>query len=218
MTSALIRLALTRSRIPLIPRALAPRATPATVHRSYAKNRRKGASLVDAPVPDAIDTHTDFAPPRGSKLHKSQHEDITPKSLFEEDEIIRQAGQKMEATLEWYKRELAQMETRASGRVMPSLLDPVRVKLKNDGGVALRLDEVATVGVKDGNVLVITVFDEGNLKDVESSIIGAQIPNMIPQRTDARTLRIVVPKPTLEARQAIAAIASRLAEDAKVKI
>ncbi|KAG8726251.1 hypothetical protein FRC12_023564 [Ceratobasidium sp. 428] len=124
----------------------------------------------------------------------------------------------MEATLEWYKRELAQMETRASGRVMPSLLDPVRVKLKNDGGVALRLDEVATVGVKDGNVLVITVFDEGNLKDVESSIIGAQIPNMIPQRTDARTLRIVVPKPTLEARQAIAAIASRLAEDAKVKI
>ncbi|KAG8686208.1 hypothetical protein FRC08_012685 [Ceratobasidium sp. 394] len=218
MSSALIRFTL-RYRAPLASRTLVHRASSISIiYRNYAKSHRKGASSVDAPAPDVTDTHTDFAPPRGSKRHKAQHEDITPNALSEEDEVIQQASQKMDATLEWYKRELAQMETRASGRVMPSLLDPVRVRLKSGGGAVSRLDEVATVGVKDGNVLVITVFDEGNLKEVESSIINAQIPNMIPQRADARTLRIVVPKPTIEARQAMATIASRQAEDAKVKI
>ncbi|KAG8743211.1 hypothetical protein FRC10_000282 [Ceratobasidium sp. 414] len=218
MSSALIRFT-TRYQASLIPRALAQKVSPSAIsYRNYAKSHRKGASSVDAPVPNATDTHTDFAPPRGSKRHKSQHEDITPSALSEEDEAIHQANQKMGTTLEWYKRELAQMETRASGRVMPSLLDPVRVRLKSGGGAVSKLEEVATVGVKEGNVLVITVFDEGNLKEVETSIINAQIPNMIPQRADARTLRIVVPKPTIEARQAMATIASRQAEDAKVKI
>ncbi|KAG9123510.1 hypothetical protein FRC07_014843 [Ceratobasidium sp. 392] len=218
MSSTFIRLTL-RYRVPFAPRTIAQRASSVAIaHRSYAKSHRKGASSVNTPVPEVTATHTDFAPTRGSKRHKSQHEDISPIALSEEDELIHQAGQKMGATLEWYKRELAQMETRVSGRVMPSLLDPVRVKIKSSGGATSKLDEVATIGVKDGNVLVITVFDEGNLKDIETSIVNAQLPNMIPQRADTRTLRIVVPKPTMEARQAIATVASRQAEDAKVKI
>ncbi|QRV82005.1 ribosome-recycling factor [Ceratobasidium sp. AG-Ba] len=218
MSSLLIRLAL-RSRASTTTQTLARSIPSSTVlYRSYAKNHRKGASSVNAPVPDAVDTHTDFAPPRGSKRHKSQHEDITPTALSEEDEVIQEAGRKMDGTVQWYKRELAQMETRVSGRVMPSLLDPVRVKLKGSEGAGSKLDEVATVGVRDGNVLVITVFDEANLKYVESSIVDAQIPNMIPQRADSRTLKIPVPKPTMEARQSVATAAARQAEDAKVKI
>ncbi|KAF8755492.1 Ribosome recycling factor [Rhizoctonia solani] len=158
------------------------------------------ASLASTPTPEAVDTHTDFTPPKGSKGHK------------------RERQKKMDSTIDWFKRELAQMEARVSGRVVPSLLDPVRVKLKDAGGAAVKLDQVSTVGVRDGNVLVITLFDEANMKDVESSIINAQIPNMNPQRADARTLRIVVPKPTMEARQAVVTNASRMAEDTKVKI
>ncbi|CAE7209874.1 unnamed protein product [Rhizoctonia solani] len=184
---------------------------------NYAKSHRK-ASLATAPVPEAVDTHTDFAPPKGSKGHKKIHEDISVTATSEEDEVIGQASRKMDTTLEWFKRELAQMESRVSGRVVPSLLDPVRVKLKDSGGVAIRLDQVSTVGVRDGNVLVITLFDEANMKDVEASIVSAQIPNMNPQRADARTLRIVVPKPTMEARQSVVAAASKMAEDTKVKI
>ncbi|KAF8595527.1 ribosome recycling factor [Ceratobasidium sp. AG-I] len=218
MSTALVRLAL-RQRAPFTPRALNYNIILNTTFvRSYAKNHRKGASLASTPVPKAVDTHTDFTPPRGSKGHKSVHEDISPTAVSEEEQQIEQAGQKMNATVEWYKRELAQMEARVSGRVVPSLLDPVRVKLKGNTGAPLRLDEVATVGVRDGNVLVITLFDEANLKDVETSIVGAQIPNMIPQRVDGRTLRIAVPKPTMEARQSVATAASKQAEDAKVKI
>ncbi|KAH7345676.1 ribosome recycling factor-domain-containing protein [Rhizoctonia solani] len=184
---------------------------------NYAKSHRK-ASLASTPTPEAVETHTDFVPPKGSKGHKKEHEDISAVATSEEDEVINQASHKMDSTLEWFKRELAQMETRVSGRVVPSLLDPVRVVLKDAGGAAVRLDQVSTVGVRDGNTLVITLFDEANMKDVENSIISAQIPNMNPQRVDARTLKIIVPKPTMEARQSVVATAAKMAEDTKVKI
>ncbi|GAB1522335.1 hypothetical protein RhiTH_005449 [Rhizoctonia solani] len=205
-----------RPRVAIAPR---PRAVPSitTSACNYAKGHRK-ASLASTPTPEAVETHTDFTPPKGSKGHKREHEDISPVAASDEDEIINQASKKMDSTIDWFKRELAQMEARVSGRVVPSLLDPVRVKLKDAGGAAVKLDQVSTVGVRDGNVLVITLFDEANMKDVESSIINAQIPNMNPQRADARTLRIVVPKPTMEARQAVVTNASRMAEDTKVKI
>ncbi|KAB5589034.1 Ribosome-recycling factor [Ceratobasidium theobromae] len=186
--------------------------------RGYAKSHRKGGSFASVPIPEVDDTHTDFAPPRGSKGRKSMHEDISPTAALEEEDVINEASRKMNATFEWFKRELAQMESRVSGRVVPSLLDPVRVYLKRDANTAIRLDQVATVGVRDGNVLVITLFDEENMKDVEKSIINAQIPNLTPQRADARTIRIVVPKPTMEARQTVATAAAKLAEETKVKI
>ncbi|ELU44359.1 RRF domain-containing protein [Rhizoctonia solani AG-1 IA] len=212
---SLLRLAF-RPRVIIAPR---PRALPSitTSACNYAKGHRK-TSLASTPTPEAVETHTDFTPPKGSKGHKREHEDISPVAASDEDEIINQASKKMDSTIDWFKRELAQMEARVSGRVVPSLLDPVRVKLKDAGGAAVKLDQVSTVGVRDGNVLVITLFDEANMKDVESSIINAQIPNMNPQRADARTLRIVVPKPTMEARQAVVTNASRMAEDTKVKI
>jgi ribosome recycling factor len=158
MSSSLVRLVL-RQRVASASRPLTHTISSGAISRNYAKSHRKGASSVTAPVPKATDTHTDFVPPRGSKGHKSHHEDITPNALSEEDEVIHQAGQKMDHTLEWYKRELSQMEARVSGRVVPSLLDPVRVRIKGSGG-AVKLEEVATVGVRDGNVLDITLFDE----------------------------------------------------------
>ncbi|CAE6479458.1 unnamed protein product [Rhizoctonia solani] len=216
---SLFRLAL-RPRATLSPRLrVSPLQAPSitTSACNYAKSHRK-ASLVTEPTPEAVDTHTDFAPPKGSKGHKKIHEDISAAATSEEDEVINQASHKMDTTFEWFKREVAQMESRVSGRVVPSLLDPVRVKLKEGGGTAVRVDQVSTVGVRDGNTLVITLFDEANMKDVETSIINAQIPNMNPQRTDVRTLRIVVPKPTMEARQSVVTAVSKIAEDTKVKI
>ena len=57
-----------------------------------------------------------------------------------------------------YEEEVAALEVRASGRVTPAVLAPVRVSLPDKGGV--RLEEVATVGVRDGTMLVVTVFEE----------------------------------------------------------
>jgi hypothetical protein len=65
---------------------------------------------------------------------------------------------KMQAAVDWYRREVAASESRAAGRVTPALLSPVRVALP--GGQSAKLEEIATVGVKEGTTLVVTVFEE----------------------------------------------------------
>lgn len=68
----------------------------------------------------------------------------------------------MATAVDWFRKECNALESRANGRVTPALLDPVRVNLPGaDGGANwVRLEEVATVGVKDGSTLIITVFDD----------------------------------------------------------
>lgn len=67
---------------------------------------------------------------------------------------------KMSAAVEWYRKEVAGLETRASGRVTPALLSPVRVELPGRGKDLVKLEELATIGVRDGSTLIITVFEE----------------------------------------------------------
>ena len=85
------------------------------------------------------------------------------------DEFAR-ADAKMVARVEWLRREVAQLEARASGRVTPQLLAPVRVSVAHSasasasassGGTTkkVRLEELATVGVRDGSSLIVTIFD-----------------------------------------------------------
>ncbi|KAH9974023.1 ribosome recycling factor [Lactifluus volemus] len=135
-----------------------------------------------------------------------------------QDELMRAAA-KMVASVEWFRREVAQLEARAIGRITPQLLSPVRVVLpdgssprwgKGEDARGVRLEELATVGVRDGSSL--------NLKHVQDALYEAKIQGVIPQRVDERTLRIPMPKPTVEARLAAYSTASKQAEDARVQI
>jgi ribosome recycling factor len=88
-------------------------------------------------------------------------------------EEFGRADAKMGGCVEWLKREVSQLEARASGRVTPQLLAPVRVSVGPPPSAAsasassaspeakqkARLEEVATVGVRDGTTLIVTVFD-----------------------------------------------------------
>ena len=67
------------------------------------------------------------------------------------------ADMSMTNAVEWFRKECQGLETRASGRVTPLLLSPVRVKLSDR---EYRLEDVATVGVRDGTILLVTLFDE----------------------------------------------------------
>ncbi|KAG2151183.1 ribosome recycling factor-domain-containing protein [Suillus bovinus] len=125
---------------------------------------------------------------------------------------------KMSAAVEWYRKEVASLETRASGRVTPALLSPVRVELPGKGKDLLKLEELATVGVRDGSTLIITVFEEHNLKAVEQALYAAKLPNIVPQRQDSRTIKIPIPRPTVEARNALTTTAQRMAEDTRVQL
>jgi len=130
------------------------------------------------------------------------------------------AEAKMKTAVDWFRREVAGMEARLGGRVAPDVLNPVRVALPDaEGAPPAKLAEVATIGVQEGTTLVVTVFEERNLKYVEKAIIAAKIPHVVPQRgSDNRTLKIHMPKPTVDARAVLVKTAAKQAEDVRVQV
>ena len=80
----------------------------------------------------------------------------------------RKCEERMVAAVEWYKKEVARMEGRVSGRVTPEILAPVSVKIPGRGSSGVRIEEVATVGVKEGTVLLVTAFEDS----VSISVLG----------------------------------------------
>ncbi|PFH46795.1 hypothetical protein AMATHDRAFT_77506 [Amanita thiersii Skay4041] len=160
-----------------------------------------------------------------STLIPGSQQPLTSEASREE---YARAETSMRTAVEWYRKECAAAESRANGRVTPNVLAPVRVKVSGNaregvvesagGGLGVRLEQVATVGVRDGTMLLVTVFDEHTLKQVEQAIYEAKIPNVVPQKQDSRTIKIPMPKPTVEARHAIYTAQQRKAEDIRVQI
>jgi ribosome recycling factor len=127
------------SRTLLATRAASLPASPLRLAvRTYAAKKAKGGG---APA-------TGFVP--GSQLVS-----IDPVAIAEH----AACGERMRAAADWFRREVAGAEARAAGRVTPALLAPVRVALPG-GAPPVRLDELATVGVREGTTLLITVFEE----------------------------------------------------------
>ena len=79
------------------------------------------------------------------------------------DEAAREeyakAENAMSVAVDWFRKECAASEARALGRVTPALLSPVRVKVPGTAKSS-HLEELATVGVREGTTLLITLFDE----------------------------------------------------------
>lgn len=65
----------------------------------------------------------------------------------------------MKSAAEFFRKDCAGTESRALGRLTPALLSPVRVKLP-ESPEGVRLEELATVGVREGSTLLITLFNE----------------------------------------------------------
>ncbi|KAF8647985.1 hypothetical protein AX16_006415 [Volvariella volvacea WC 439] len=155
-----------------------------------------------------------------STLVPSSKQPITDPAALEE---YHKAESQMQTAVDWFRRECATLESRASGRVTPALLDPVRVKLPGKGktggaNAGLPLEEVATVGVRDGSTLLVTVFEEENLKAIEQALYDSKLPNIVPQKQDSRTIKIPIPRPTVEARLALYTTASRKAEEIRMQV
>ncbi|KAL5498536.1 hypothetical protein ACEPAH_1890 [Sanghuangporus vaninii] len=129
------------------------------------------------------------------------------------------ADGKMKTSIDWFRREVAAKELQGSGRVTPDILKPVRVALPDmPEGETCSLTELATVGVREGTTLIVTVFAEDTLKHVEKSIYAARIPHVAPQKVDNRTLKIPLPKPTVDARAELVKSAAKLAEETRVQL
>jgi ribosome recycling factor len=113
--------------------------------RTYASKKNKKAQDVEEDRPAKKASTTDQLVPASARILAG--------------DVYYKAENSMKAAIEWYRKEVAGMETRANGRVTPSVLSPVRVTL-HGANKSSRLEEVATVGVREGTTLVVTVFEE----------------------------------------------------------
>ena len=102
------------------------------------------------------------------KRHEEESEDEKPAAAdmfvpasqrISAGDVYFKAEDGMKAAVERYRKDLAALDARASGRVTPSMLAPVRVALHGHDA-KVRLEEVATVGVREGTTLIVTVFEE----------------------------------------------------------
>ncbi|KAI0292892.1 ribosome recycling factor-domain-containing protein [Russula brevipes] len=160
--------------------------------------------------------------PHGSKRAPIATESLTPGSQQALADPAARDGfartdAKMAACVERLRRELL-APVRVS--VAPSSSSSSASAAGKGASVStkVRLEEVATVGVRDGSTLIVTVFEPQNLKHIQDALYEAKIQGVIPQPVDERTLRIPIPKPTVEARLAAYSTASNQAEDVRVQI
>jgi len=166
-----------------------PAPPPSPLTRAYASKKPKtkqqqkheGSRNPDAES-ESPQSSSSSSPSPGSKRAPVSTASLTPGSQqaltdpAARDECAR-ADARMATCVEWFRREVARLEARASGRVTPRLLDPVRVSGvaplsaslassssssssgQGAGAKKVQLEEVATVGVRDGSTLIVTVFD-----------------------------------------------------------
>lgn len=155
--------AYTRAGLPLARRRVLFASTiPAVFYiRCYASKSNKHSSKDQSKATKAL--------LKSSKFDGEKHGTVTTEQLLPGSQLrisesalgeYQKCEEKMVAAVEWYRKEVAKMENRASGRVTPEILAPVSVKIPGRGPNGVRIEEVATVGVKDGSVLIITVFED----------------------------------------------------------
>lgn len=159
-----------------LPSLLLTATTTTAPRRAYASNKKakhgqkRGNTNTDETL---LHTHAPSkhsrarAPIATTSLTPGSQQTLNNPTTREE---FARADAKMASCVEWLRREVSRLEARASGRVTPQLLAPVRVSVPSAGPSAAavaaspseakkgaRLEELATVGVRDGTTLIVTV-------------------------------------------------------------
>ena len=127
-----------------------------------------------------------------------------------EDPVIKDLRRRMDGALEVLRKEFAGLRT---GRASASLLDPVVVEAY---GNTMPLNQVGTVSVPEPRLIIVQVWDRGNVKATEKAIREAGL-GLNPQ-TEGQTLRVPIPDLNEERRRELTKVVKRMGEDAKVAI
>lgn len=126
------------------------------------------------------------------------------------DELFLFGEEKMEKAIAQLNREFGSIR---SGRANPLILDKVMVDYY---GVPTQLRQMSQVTVQDGTTLVITPYDKSIIKEIEKSIIKAEIG--ISPNSDGICLRLTFPPLTEERRKEIVKDVKKIGEESKVAI
>lgn len=129
---------------------------------------------------------------------------------IEVNKIFTELNEKLQKAVDNLKSEFIGIR---AGRANPHILDKVTVDYY---GTPTPLQQIGNVTVQDGKVLVISVWDNGALKDVEKALIAANLG--INPVNDGKVIRLVFPDLNEERRKAIAKEIKAISENSKVAI
>lgn len=126
------------------------------------------------------------------------------------DPNLVEFSQKIQNTLDHLQKELASVR---AGRANPSLLEEIPI---NAYGAQMKLMEVGTITSPQPSLLTIQVWDAGLTKDVEKSILSANLG--LNPSTEGQTVRVPIPPLTEERRQEFVKVAHVKGEEAKISV
>lgn len=125
-------------------------------------------------------------------------------------QILKDANNKMDKTLEALRTELAKVRT---GKATTALLDGIKVDYY---GTLTPINQVGNISVLDSHTLSITPWDKSMVQAVDKAILEANLGfNPI---SDGTNLKIPVPPLTEERRKDFVKLVKKFGEDAKVAI
>ncbi len=125
-------------------------------------------------------------------------------------EIIKDADQRMNKSLEALKHELAKIRT---GRAHPSLLEHITVSYY---GSEVPLNQAANISVQDARTLTITAWDKNIIADIEKAILNSDLG--LNPATAGEVIRVPLPPLTEERRKELTKVVRNEAEKSRIAI
>jgi ribosome recycling factor len=127
-----------------------------------------------------------------------------------EEKIVTDLRRRMDSAFDVLRKEFSGLRT---GRASANLLEPVHVEAY---GNRMPLSQVGTVSVPEPRMLIVQVWDKGNVKATEKAIREAGL-GLNPQ-TEGQTIRVPVPDLSEERRKELTRVAAKYAEQARVSV
>ena len=127
-----------------------------------------------------------------------------------EEKIVTDLRRRMDGAIEVLRKEFAGLRT---GRASASLLDPVQVEAY---GNKMPLTQVGTVSVPEPRLIIVQVWDKGNVKATEKAIRESGL-GLNPQ-SEGQTIRVPVPDLSEERRKELTRVAAKYTEQARVSV
>jgi ribosome recycling factor len=126
------------------------------------------------------------------------------------NEVILEASDKMEKSVEGFKKELSKVRT---GRASLSILDGILVDAY---GSSMPLNQVGTITIPESRMIVIQPWDPQMLPAIEKAILKSDIGlNPI---GDGKVIRLNIPQLTEERRKDLVKSVRKVAEEFRVAI
>jgi ribosome recycling factor len=126
------------------------------------------------------------------------------------DELLDDAEQRMEKSVENCRHELATVRT---GRASPHLLDRLMIDYY---GAETPLKQLANVAAPDARLLTLTPYDKNSIGLIEKAIMESDL-GLTPSN-DGNVIRLQIPELNEERRQEMVKVVHGVAEEGKVAV